>query len=74
MMSFLRALMRKMGASPSPYPEDYFPSVVLLLREPLFPDTDEILKMRNGKLLRSANPGYSDIPVAYRDAVPQVLR
>jgi hypothetical protein len=36
--------MGKIGYSAKPYPEDYFPSVVLLLKNPLFPSAEVILK------------------------------
>jgi hypothetical protein len=42
-MRFLRSLMRKFVGSQKTYPDDYWPSVVVLLRAPAFPTSEDVL-------------------------------
>jgi hypothetical protein len=43
-MTILRRLLMRFGSAPRSYPKDYWPCVVILLREPHFPAPEEVLR------------------------------
>jgi hypothetical protein len=47
-MNVFRTFLKKVFGSPNRYKDDDWPSVVLLLREPIFPEPETIVQIAEG--------------------------